>query len=317
MSGTRECYPLRRISDMEKAHTPPIASDRVHATQVIRDGIIAGLLGALVVAGIHLITDLVAGEPLRTPTALGVLLLGGGEAAANLGIALRFTCIHAVAWVMLAVLASWLISMADVHPRLAATIFAVSAFVFINVMYLAGALSVPGLPPHHLWVGTLLGSAAAGAWLLRRHPWLTRHIEREHLTEVTRIDLERALDREAADLFAYQSIATRFPDSIFGDLVEAKRARSAMLHSRCEELGLPATEFPETAHEWEATTLDGAYREALAFERITIDFYDRFLAAVSEMQIRELFLRLRCEVLDETIPQLERAIEFETSGKNR
>ena len=179
------------------------------------------------------------------------------------------------------------------------------------------AMPSTGVRCHSTSRPKLLGSAAAGVWLLRRHPWLARHIEREHLTEGTRVDLERAFDREAADLFAYQSIAARFPDSIFADLVEAKRARSAMLHSRCQELGLPATEFPETAHEWEATTLDGAYREALAFERITIDFYDRFLAAVSEMQIRELFLRLRCEVLDETIPQLERAIESETSGKSR
>jgi hypothetical protein len=292
---------------MEKVRPNPLDSSRVRPAKVFQDGVVAGLLGALVVAVAHMIADVVAGEPLRTPATLGVLL--AGAASEDAGAVLRFTCFHIFGWVLVGGLGSWLISVVDAHPRLLPLIFGGFVAVFTSVLYVLGALSVPGLPPHHLWVATLLGSAAAAGYLALRHPQLARHVEREHLAETTRLHLERALDHEAAGVATYRAIAEKFPNSIFAKRIEEKEARWAMLRSRCDDLGLPPTELPESAHQWTATTLDEALREAIVFERRTIDFYDRFLAAAFELQIRELFVRLRYDVLETSLPELEREIE--------
>ncbi len=298
---------------MAESHSHPFESVRFKPSLVVRDGLVAGLCGALVVALAHLVADVLAGDPLRTPTLLGLLLNEGPEAAltaqGNIGVAFRFTCFHIAFWLLLGGIGSWLISLVDAHPRLASFAFSGFAFVFISVLYGAGAFTLPGLPTVHLWIGTLLGSIAAAGYLVWRHPHLAGHIQRERLTETTRSWLERALEHEAADLAAYGAIAERFPEPIFAKMVEEKKIRSEGLRIRCESLGLPPSESPEGAHHWEARTLDDALREAMAFERRTIDFYDRFIAAIPELQFRDLFIRLRYHVLDTTIPELEQALE--------
>lgn len=300
---------------MTETQSPRFDSDDVQPIVVAQDGLVAGLIGAFLVAAIHLIADLVAGEPFRTPTVLAVLVVDGSAAArdaeASVGTALRFTLFHVAVWLVLGWIGSWLVSLVDVRPRLASYVFAGFAFVFISMLYVSGAFSIPGLESLHLWLGTLLGSATAAGYLIWRHPKLAGHVKAEQLTETTRLELERALEHEAADLAAYRVAAERFPSPIITKMIEEKRTRSAMLRSRCEALGLPPSAEPETAHPWSATNAEEALHEALAFERATIEFYDRFLAIVPELQIRELFLRLRYHVLDTTIPELERAIDTE------
>jgi hypothetical protein len=300
---------------MVESHPQAFDSSSVETIRVVEDGLVAGLLGALVVAGTHLLADGLAGEPFRTPTVLGVLFVDGAAAAQNakpsFDIAFRFTCLHIAGWVILGFIGSWLISVVEARPRLASYAFAGFAFAFITLLYAAGAFSVPGLPQLHLWLGTLVGSVAAAGYLAWRHPKVAGHIKRQNLTETTLSELERALEHEAADLAAYCYIAETFPSPVFAKMIEEKRARSALLRARCDKLGLAPSQNPETAHKWTAENLREALDEAITFEQRTIDFYDRFLAVVPELEIRNVFLRLRYHVLDTTISELRRAIETE------
>lgn len=276
---------------------------------LVQDGLVAGLLGAFAVALSHLVADSLAGSPLHTPSVLGVLLADGAEAARNappdVESAFRFTCIHIAVWVALGIGASSLVSLVDTRPRFASVVFASLTFFFVSLTYVAGGFSVPGLRPLHLWLGTVVGAAVSAGYLVWRHPKLVPHIEREHLTETTRRELARALAHETAGHAAYQAAAARFPDSALRGLLEEKQGRLEMLRQLVAGLDLAPGEPEEAQLAWQAETPEKAVVAALAFERETIALYDRYLAAVPEMKVRDVFLRLRYHALDSTIPKLE------------
>jgi hypothetical protein len=213
-----------------------------------------------------------------------------------------------VAWLSLGIAGSALISIVDTRPKLASIVFTGFAFAFISLSYLAGAFSVPGLAPMHLWIGTLLGSAAAAAYLARRHPKLAGHIERVHLTETTRSEIEGALALEASGSAALEAAAARFPDSPLAGILEAKQGHVHILSTLAGDLGLNGPGPGDSEPAWQAETVDEALRAAIAHEREIVDLYDRFLSVVPELRIRDVFLRLRYHALDTTIPQLEEAL---------
>ncbi len=280
--------------------------------QIVRDGVVAGLIGAAVVAVAHGVADVVSGELiLRTPTVLGTLILEGPaaaqEATADELRALEFTGLHVVAWMLLGTVGSFLITLVDTKPKLASIVFGGFAFVFISVSYLSGAYSLPGLGAMHLWIGTLLGSGAAAIYLARRHPQLASHIERAHLTVTTRSEIERALALEASGCAAFEASAAAFPESPLARILEEKRGHVVILSKLVSDLDLRAPTSPEPA--WQATSADQAMRAAIAHERELVDLYDRFLAGVPELRIRDVFLRLRFHAVDSTIAQLEEHLE--------
>ncbi len=283
---------------------------RLQPLRIVRDGLFAGLAGAAVVAVAHAVTDAAAGELLRTPTALGALVLDGPEAALathpDPGIALRFTGIHAATWIGIGIVGSLLVSLVDVQPKLAPLVFGCFAFVFISLSYLSGAYSLAGLGSMHLWIGTLLGSAAAAGYLAFRHPRLAGRIEGVSLTGTTRSELERALELEARGCEALDTAANDFRDSPLAEVLAAKRGHVAILSQLVDELGL--REPGEVDAAWTAATAQEAVRNAIAHERELVDLYDRFLAGVPEARIREVFLRLRYHALDTTIARLEEAL---------
>ena len=186
-------------------------ADRVHPVPMLLDGVVAGLIGAFVAALAHLVADAAVGVPLRTPTVLGQLVIGGLASTENVHpdvqTAFWFTCIHMILWSVLGTLGSWLISLVDAHPRLLAAIFGGFVIGFVSLLYAAGAFSIPGLPPLHLWIGTLLGSGASAAYLAQRHPKLMGHVGRAHLTPTTIAEIVRALAHERAAVAAYEAAA--------------------------------------------------------------------------------------------------------------
>ena len=278
----------------------------------MKDGLVAGLAGAFAVAAVHGLADVIAGAPLRTPTLLGLLFAHGAESAArttapDLAVAFRFTVLHMAVWIVLGAGASLLVSWVDSRPRFASVAFGAFAFVFISASYLSGAYSIEGLPPLHLWVGTLIGAAAAAAYLSSRHPHLAQHIERERMTAATRREIERALGFELEARTALEAAVTRFPDSPLARIAQDKRAHLEPLVQAAADLGLQATDGKDAA--WKAETHEEALRRALAHEHQGIELYDSFLAAVPEVRIRELFLRLRVHAADTVVPELEGALD--------
>ncbi len=99
-------------------------------TRVAREGLVAGLIGAAVVAVWFLVYDLLAGAPLRTPALLGAAVLEGLRDPAGLVITLplvlKYTVIHGAAFVMFGWAAAGLLALADREPRL--------IFVFVMLL---------------------------------------------------------------------------------------------------------------------------------------------------------------------------------------
>src|SRR5919198_3069798 len=74
---------------------------------VLREGVVAGLIGAAVVALWFLAIDAIQGEPLRTPKLLGAALL---RQAAPTAAVLSYTVVHGLAFVVVGMLGSLLIA---------------------------------------------------------------------------------------------------------------------------------------------------------------------------------------------------------------
>jgi hypothetical protein len=99
-------------------------------TRVAREGLVAGLIGAAVVAVWFLVYDLFAGAPLRTPALLGAAVLEGlrdpSGLVITLPLVLKYTVIHGAAFVMFGWAAAGLLALADREPRL--------IFVFVMLL---------------------------------------------------------------------------------------------------------------------------------------------------------------------------------------
>jgi len=284
---------------------------RVQPLAVLQDGLVAGLLGAFAVALVHLVADAAAGAPLRTPTILGRVVFGGlgpEGAQPDVAMAFWFTCVHIGVWVAAGTFGSWLISLVDAHPRLLAAVFGAFAFGFITLLYATGAFQIPGLPPLHLWTGTLVGSAAAAAYLLFRHPHLAAHVEREGLTPTTVAELLRALRHERQVVEAYESAARQHPLPLLARILAEKRARVQTLEALTEQLDLVRRAPHDDGLHLTAGCQHGLLRAAVELERRTLELYDELLVATPELDIRNVFLRLRYQVADGALPQLEAAV---------
>src|SRR5262249_21672963 len=65
-------------------------------------GIVTGLIGAAGVAAWFLAIDMISGQPLRTPSALGAALLSGQgvDQTVNLGLVAAYSVVHIIAFAM-------------------------------------------------------------------------------------------------------------------------------------------------------------------------------------------------------------------------
>ena len=142
---------------------------------VLREGIIAGLIGAMVVAVWFLIFDIARGKAFLTPALLGAFVFSGAESPAGLEISffpiVGYSILHGLAFMAFGVIAAWLVVQAGREPAL--FIGFVILFAAFEVFFLAvvGAFSQSLLDALVWWsilVGNLLASIAM-LWFLFRH----------------------------------------------------------------------------------------------------------------------------------------------------
>jgi hypothetical protein len=145
---------------------------------IVREGILAGLLGGIVAAVWQLIVDLSYGEPFHTPSVLGQVLLGGDttptrsiipEAVAG------YIVLHFVLFFLLGIALVALTHMASRNPtlRMGVWLGVVIAFLlsigFLLALYWATGERVP-------WIsalgGSILSVGTMGFYLWRKHPGL-------------------------------------------------------------------------------------------------------------------------------------------------
>jgi hypothetical protein len=155
----------------------PALWDELKSNQVLREGLVGGLLGAATVAVWFLIVDSVAGQPLYTPAALGSALLYGSDGAVEVSLAtvLGYSLLHVAAFLFLGMVAAALAAQVERFPPLAfgvLILFVVYWTFFIGLVLMFGTWILDDMAWWSLMAGKVLGAIVMGRYLLGAHPRL-------------------------------------------------------------------------------------------------------------------------------------------------
>jgi hypothetical protein len=165
----REAGPMQRSFEKE---------DVMLSRHPLRDGVVAGLLGAASVAAWFFFLDLVAGRPFFTPAVLGaaVLQLFGGEFGGR-GLAFHvvvYTVLHVAAFVALGIVAAGASNAMERTPRALngfLALFVVLELAYLGAVRLAAASELFGT--YAWWQFGVANLIAAS--LMGRYIWHTHH----------------------------------------------------------------------------------------------------------------------------------------------
>jgi hypothetical protein len=155
---------------------------------LLREGILAGTIGALVVAGWFLVTDVLQGRPLSTPSVLGQVVLYGITdpviSPVAIGPTIAYTLLHFGAFAIFGVVAVQLVHSAMTSPlaRFGLMIMAVVFELFFFMITYALFTGTSFLFPWWSVLGANTLSLLAMTYtLVRRHPGIRQEFEREPL----------------------------------------------------------------------------------------------------------------------------------------
>jgi hypothetical protein len=143
---------------------------------VLREGVVAGLIGAAAVALWFLAIDAIQREPLRTPKLLGAALLRQTDA---LPAVLGYTVVHGLAFVVVGIVGAALIAGAERQPLL---VFALVIFFTAFEVFFFGAVVILAkwvldeLAGWTVFVGNLLAAAGMLAYFFTGHRGLARRL---------------------------------------------------------------------------------------------------------------------------------------------
>jgi len=162
--------------------TPPVSWWTIlEEHRIIREGLVAGMIGAVIVALWFLITDLGRGQPFFTPGALGsVLFLGSsdlGTVNVSTATVVGYTVVHFTAFIATGLLAAVIVCYAeDTPPLILAGVMLFVAFeaFFMGVIALVGEFLLGPLAWWQIALGNLLASFGMGWYLWVMHPKLQR-----------------------------------------------------------------------------------------------------------------------------------------------
>jgi len=143
---------------------------------VLAEGVLAGLIGAAVVALWFFAIDAIHGEMLRTPKLLGSALLRQQTPTAAV---LSYTVVHGVAFVLFGIIGAFLIAGAERQPMLIfALVILFTAFeiFFFGLILIAASWVMDELAGWTVFVGNLLAAAAMLAFYFRRHRGLAHRL---------------------------------------------------------------------------------------------------------------------------------------------
>ncbi len=150
---------------------------------VVREGVSAGLIGAVAIAVWFGILDAVRGEMLATPvmlgTSLGSLVLGGdppSRAAAFIG----YTLFHVLMFVGIGILLSWVVNASEKTPS--AFIGFAGLFVAFEVGWIGWTTVLSQGFGELSWLqvfgANIIAAAAMGFYMWRQHPSLPGRVSR-------------------------------------------------------------------------------------------------------------------------------------------
>jgi MFS family permease len=154
-------------------------------------GLVAGLLGAAVVVIWFFILDVIAGQPFRTPAALGSsLLFGKSTIELSARVIVAYTVFHFLAFIVAGLLFVWITERIERRP----------SFVFFALLFviLGEALALANLATYAQWglgsigvwsvtIANLLSIAVMAWYIWATHPVLRRLTDEPPPTGTVRV----------------------------------------------------------------------------------------------------------------------------------
>ena len=143
---------------------------------VLREGVVAGLIGAAVVALWFFAIDAIQGEVLRTPQVLGTALL---RQPTPTGAVFAYTVVHALAFIAFGLVGALLIAGAEKQPMLIfalVILFTSFEIFFFGLVLIAASWVLDELAGWTIFVGNILAAAAMLAYYFRRHRTLAHRL---------------------------------------------------------------------------------------------------------------------------------------------
>ena len=138
-------------------------------SRLLREGIIAGVIGAAIVAVWFLIYDAARGRPFRTPALLGAATFRGVQNPADIPtsthLVVQYTVLHGVVFAMIGVLIAYLIVSAQRQPSRLLLFFIVLLCFEVFFLAVVTWLAHPVLG-ELAWWAILLGNAMAATGML-------------------------------------------------------------------------------------------------------------------------------------------------------
>jgi hypothetical protein len=158
--------------------------------RIVREGFVAGLIGAVSVAVWFLLVDLVAGRVLFTPAMLGDALFWNVRDPAQVQIAfptiVGYTMFHAVAFVAVGMIAAALAYEVELFPStlfIVVVAFAVFEFGFYLLVVIFARPLLGALAWWNVAIGNAIAAAGMGYYLWMKHPRLQEELRRHPLGE--------------------------------------------------------------------------------------------------------------------------------------
>ncbi len=168
----------------------PTLFRRLSRRPVIREGVMVGLVGAVVVALWFLVLDGAQGQLFRTPATLGSALFLGAESPAEVqygfGVIAGYTLVHGALWIIAGLVVAALASAAERTPPIllaAGLLFVSFEAFFMGIVAVAAQVF---LGPDAWWAigaGNILAALVMGRMLWAGHPRLAQELRnKEFLT---------------------------------------------------------------------------------------------------------------------------------------
>ncbi len=150
---------------------------------VYTEGLIAGVIGATVIAVWFFILDLIQGRPFYTPMVLGTALFGGENGLTgpepfhtSWDPTLMFTWVHGMVFVFIGGIVSLLLGLAERNPNVGfgiLLIFVILEFGFVMATFILAEPILGLLAWPAVLVGNLLAASAMSGYFWYRHLGMT------------------------------------------------------------------------------------------------------------------------------------------------
>ena len=142
---------------------------------IVREGVIAGVLGATAVAVWFFVVDLIGGRPLFTPNTLGEGLLSifGRSPEARAVNIIAYTIFHYAAFILVGLIAVVLVHTGERIPSVLAgsmILFVAIELGFYGLVALLQETVLGNFAWYQILAGNLLAAILMGTYLWRSHP---------------------------------------------------------------------------------------------------------------------------------------------------